>query len=240
MKNIVITGGSNGFGKAMGYEFCKRNHNILIAGRNRQTLIDTKRNIQNSTHGYCFIKQCDVTNTEDLASFANYAQDLFQGKIDHWINNAGICEGPKTFNEISLDEIEQVVNTNLMAVMIGTKMAQNIRAKNIYSISGHGSSFSKTPDFAIYGASKAAISQFYATIINEQEQEKQPESSFHIIAPGIMKTNLTEKLLTDDKLHKLTKIIIEQVAMAPEEVAARVVPKILAITGNGHTIRPIF
>lgn len=240
MKNIVITGGSTGFGKAMGHEFCKRNHNILIAGRNRQTLLETKQHIQHTTHGYCFIKQCDVTNTEDLASFGNYAQDLFQGKIDHWINNAGVCEGPKSFHNISLDEIEQVVNTNLLAVMVGTKMAQNIRAKNIYAISGHGSSFTKTPDFAIYGASKAAISQFYATIINEQEQEQELHSSFHIIAPGIMKTNLTEKLLNDDKLHKFTKIIIKQIALAPEDVAAKVVPKILAITGNGQTIRPIF
>lgn len=244
MQNIVITGGSSGFGKAMAYEFSKKNNNVLIAGRNKQNLMETRRYIQYETIGNCFIKQCDVVKTDDLVELSDYAQDLFKGKIDHWINNAAICEGPEDFDDVSLETIEQVILTNVLAVMMGTKMATNIRSKNIYAISGHGSNSFKTPEFSIYGASKASISQFYASVIDEVEQtfnsNDDKKSSFHIIAPGIMKTQLTKKLLNHNKLNMLSKMMIDKIAMNPEDVASKVVPKILTIQGNGHVIRPFF
>lgn len=240
-QNIVITGGTSGLGKAMSHELCRRNHNVLIAGRNKQTLVDTRQDIHYDTIGKCFVQQCDVTQKDDLIKLADYAQDLFTGKIDHWINNAGVCEGPEDFTNINLDTIESVINTNLLAVMMGTKIATNIRVKNIYAISGHGSNFTRTPEFSVYGSSKAAISHFYSTIIEETNcQASQGKSSYHIIAPGIMKTPLSDKLLNNGKLNTLTKFIMDQVAMEPEDVASKVVPKILTISGNGNVIRPLF
>lgn len=241
MQNIVITGGSSGFGKAMALEFSKRNNNVLIAGRNQRRLMETRRYIQYETLGNCFIKQCDIVKTDELVELSDYAQDLFKGKIDHWINNAAICEGPEDFDNISLETIVQVIDTNVLAVMMGTKMASNIRAKNIYAISGHGSNALKTPEFSIYGASKASISQFYASIIDEVEQGNNTKNSaYHIIAPGIMRTQLTEKLLNHKKINTLTKILLERIALNPEDVAAKVVPKVLSIQGNGNVIRPFF
>jgi short-subunit dehydrogenase len=243
-QNIVITGGTSGLGKAMTHEFCRRNHNVLIAGRNNQTLIETRRDIHYQTIGKCFVQQCDVIQKDDLTQLADYAQDLFKGKIDHWINNAGVCEGPEDFTNITLDAIENVINTNLLAVMMGTKIATNIRVKNIYAISGHGSSFTRTPEFAVYGSSKAGISHFYSTIIEETNSKgskgSQGNSSYHIIAPGIMKTPLTDKLLNHSNLNTVTKFIIDQVAMEPEDVASKIVPKLITISGNGNVVRPIF
>lgn len=243
-QNFVITGGTSGLGKAMSHELCRRNHNILIVGRNKQALIDTRKDIHYETIGQCFVQQCDVIQKDDLIKLADYAQDLFKGKIDHWINNAGVCEGPEDFTDINLDTIESVINTNLLAVMMGTKIATNIRVKNIYAVSGHGSNFTRTPQFSIYGSSKAAVSQFYSTIIEETNslgsQGSQGKSSYHIIAPGIMKTPLTDRLLNNGNLSTLTKFIMDQVAMEPEDVASKIVPKILTISGNGNVIRPIF
>lgn len=246
MQNVVITGGTSGFGKAIAHGFCKRNANVLIAGRNRQTLAETKAKIQLATHGNCFIQQCDVTNKVDLTNLADYAQDLFKGNIHHWINNAGVCEGPEDFDNLSLDDIEDVINTNIIAVMLGTKMASNIRVKNIYAVSGHGSDCAKTPTFSVYGASKAAISQFYSSIIAEANQQDIKTSSYHVIAPGLMKTPLTKKLLSNKQLNAFAKTIIETIAMEPEDVAEKIVPKILSIAAqtdaniNGRIIRPLF
>lgn len=238
MQNIVITGGSCGFGKAMTNEFCRRKHNVLIASRNTKTLIDTKNHVFYSTNGQCYHKKCDVQNKDDLVDLAHYAQDLFQGKIDHWINNAGVCEGPEQFTNTSLEDIENIIFTNILGVMMGTKIAQNIQCKNIYAVSGHGSDFMKTPDFALYGASKACISQFYSTLIDENKKHTNKTSNFHIIAPGIMKSNLSKKLLEYDDINTFTKHVINFMAQEPSVVAEKVVPKILNISGNGNTIRP--
>lgn len=240
MHNIVITGGSNGFGRAMTYEFCKKRHNVLIAGRNTKGLIETKYQMFHHTNGQCFHKQCDIQNKNDLIDLANYAQDIFNGKIDHWINNASVCEGPINFQNLSLDEIENVIYTNIIGVITGTKIAQNIHCKNIYAISGHGSDFMKTPDFAIYGASKACISQIYSTLIEESKTSTNNKSNFHIIAPGIMRSNLSKKLLEHENMNGLKKYIIDIVIQEPSYVAEKIVPKILNISGNGNTIRPIF
>jgi chlorophyll(ide) b reductase len=245
MQNIVITGGTSGLGKAMSRELCKRNHNVLIAGRNKQALIQTQKDIRYETPGNCFVHQCDVTNNDDLSSLAEYAQDLFQDKVDHWVNNAGVCEGPEDFTNITLDTIQTVINTNVMAVMMGTKMATNIRVKNIYGISGHGSSGTTTPEFAVYGASKAAISQFYSSIIEETNKNisntgNYYKPSYHIIAPGIMRTPLTTKLLSQENRSGITRLIIENIALDPEYVASKVVPKMIHIRGNGNVLRPYF
>lgn len=240
MHNIVITGGSSGFGRAMTYEFCKKRHNVLISGRNIKPLIETKYQMYHHTEGQCFHKQCDVQNKDDLISLADYAQDVFNGKIDHWINNAGVCEGPNDFQNITLEAIENVIYTNIMGVIMGTKIAQNIHCNNIYAISGHGSDFIKTPDFAVYGATKACISQIYSTLIEESKTSPKNKSKFHIIAPGIMKSNLSKKLLQDESMNGFKKYIMDIVIQEPSDVAEKIVPKILNISGNGNTIRPYF
>lgn len=240
MHNIVITGGSSGFGRAMTYEFCKKRHNVLISGRNIKPLIETKYQMYHHTEGQCFHKQCDVQNKDDLISLADYAQDVFNGKIDHWINNAGVCEGPNDFQNITLEAIENVIYTNIMGVIMGTKIAQNIHCNNIYAISGHGSDFMKTPDFAVYGATKACISQIYSTLIEESKTSPKNKSKFHIIAPGIMKSNLSKKLLQDESMNGFKKYIMDIVIQEPSDVAEKIVPKILNISGNGNTIRPYF
>lgn len=240
MPNIVITGGSSGFGRAMTYEFCKKRHNVLIAGRNSKHLIETKYQMYHHTDGQCFHKQCDVKNKDEIIDLANYAQDVFDGQIDHWINNAGVCEGPSDFQKLSLEDIENVINTNIIGVIMGTKIAQNIQCKNIYAVSGHGSDFMKTPDFAVYGASKACISQIYSTLIEETKTSPDNKSKFHIIAPGIMRSDLSKKLLEHESMTGLKKYVMDIVIQEPTDVAEKIVPKILNISGNGNTIRPFF
>lgn len=240
MPNIVITGGSSGFGRAMTYQFCKRKHNVLIAGRNTKSLIETKYQMYHHTEGQCYHKQCDVQNKDDLIELADYAQDIFNGKIDHWINNAGVCEGPIDFQKLSLDDIENVINTNVIGTVMGTKIAQNIHCKNIYAISGHGSDFTKTPDFAVYGATKACISQIYSTLIEEANNTPDNKSKFHIIAPGIMRSSLSRRLLEHESMNGIKKYIIDFVIQEPSNVAEKIVPKILSISGNGNTLRPYF
>lgn len=240
MQNIVITGGTSGFGKAMTYEFCNKRNNVLITGRNNKSLVETRYQMYNNTNGQCFYKRCDVKNKDDLVDIANYAQEIFHGKIDHWINNAGVCEGPEDFQNLSLEDINNIIQTNVLGVMMGTKIAQNIQCRNIYAISGHGSDYMKTPDFTLYGASKACVSQFYSSLIDETNRAFHSKSNFHIIAPGIMNSNLSKKLLELEDMNGLRKYLMNVFAQDPDDVARKVVPKILNISGNGNTIRPIF
>jgi len=226
MQNIVICGGTSGFGKAMAYEFAKRDNNVIVAGRSSSKLRDVRKipplNSIESVENRITTFQCDVRNYKHINRLADYANYVFDDKIDHWINSAALCEGPILFDKLSLGEIDDIISTNLMGTIYGCKIALDNNAKNIYNISGHGSQGGKTVGFPIYGLCKSGIQQFTNTIAGEHK-------NIHTIAPGLMKTKLTEKLFEDTKF-------VELFAQTPERVAKAIVPKILKISGDNQLI----
>jgi chlorophyll(ide) b reductase len=244
MNNIVITGGSTGFGKSLAKELCNRNNNVLICGRNisrlketRDELVANNKTKKNMVH----IFQCDVSDYSQVEKLGQYASYLFTEKaankgIHHWINGAAVCEGPVPFVDLGLDEVENVISTNLLGTIYGCKVAIHNGARNIYVVSGHGSGGGQTVGFSIYGASKAGVSQMAATLANEVKTSK-VKSNIHTIAPGIMKTALTEKLLKDKSLDFITRSTLKLVAQDPKYVAKSIVPQILGIKGNGQVLR---
>ena len=229
MQNIVICGGTSGLGKAMAYEFVKRDNNVIVAGRSSSKLRDVRKipvlnrieqieQIENKITTF----QCDVRNYKHIERLANYANYVFDDKIDIWINSAALCEGPIEFDRLSLSDIDDIISTNLMGTIYGCKIALDHNVKNIYNISGHGSQGGKTPGFPIYGLCKSGIQQFTNTISDEHE-------NIHTIVPGLMKTKMTEKLFEDTKF-------VEIFAQTPERVAKEIVPKILKNKGDNQLI----
>jgi short-subunit dehydrogenase len=223
--NIVIAGGSSGLGLAMTREFINRKHNVLISSRsiNKLSQIKTKT-FNNSTNLQIF--QCDVQDYKQVEKLGRYSAYIFDNKIDHWINSAAVCEGPANFEDLELEEIHKVISTNLLGTIYGCKVAQRYNAQNIYTISGHGSNGYPTEGFPLYGLCKAAIQQF----MNTNRKNDQTRYQMHTIAPGIMRTPLTEKLLEQNKL-------LDLLARNPEDVAKIIVPKILGISGKNQILR---
>lgn len=220
--NIVIAGGSSGLGLAMTREFINRKHNVLISSRNINKLSQIKTKTFNNSE-YLQIFQCDVQDYKQVEKLGRYANYIFDNKIEHWINSAAVCEGPANFEDLELEDVHEVISTNLLGTLYGCKVAETYNAKNIYTISGHGSNGSSTEGFPLYGLCKAAIRQFTQTIKNDQVQ-------IHTIAPGIMRTPLTEKLLDQNKF-------LNMFAKDPEDVAKIIVPKILGISGKNQILR---
>lgn len=236
--NVVITGGSSGLGKAMAHEFCKRDHNVLICGRSLNRLRDAaqsiltikKKNKPNTSNLYMY--QCDVRDYKQVSKLGEYANYIFKEEgIDHWINNSATCEGPIDFEELSLEDISNIISTNVLGTIYGIKVAHNLGAKNIYTVSGHGSNGDKTENFAMYGASKALISQLTGTLAEELK-----DVNINIIAPGLMRTPLTDKLLNSSKYNNISKNLFRLLCKDPKVIARRVVPKIIACKGNNNFI----
>ena len=220
--NIVIAGGSSGLGLAMTHEFVNRKHNVLISSRSINKLSQIKHKIFNNSE-YLQIFQCDVQDYKQVEKLGRYANYIFDNKIEHWINSAAVCEGPANFEDLELEDVHEVISTNLLGTLYGCKVAETYNAKNIYTISGHGSNGFPTEGFPLYGLCKAAIQQFTQTIKNDPVQ-------MHTIAPGIMRTELTQKLLEQNKL-------LDLLARNPEDVAKIIVPKILGISGKNQILR---
>ena len=135
---------------------------------------------------------------------------------------------------------------NLLGVLLCTKVAMDIMGEqagvtgHIFNTVGSGVKGGGTPGYACYGATKRGLPQLTATLVKELDEgvqgfdKKQTKGTIqvHSLSPGMVFT----KLLLDDSTPELRKFPFGVLAAQPEEVAADLVPKILAQKENGGSV----
>ncbi len=117
-KVVGITGGSEGIGKATAWALAREGCKVAICSRSQTKLDAVKAEFEEA--GYeLFTKSVDVGNAEQLYQFVDDIVAHY-GKIDIWVNNAAMTI-VKSILELSLDEWDQVMKTNLDSYFIGTQ-----------------------------------------------------------------------------------------------------------------------
>lgn len=86
-KNIVVTGGGSGLGKAMTKYFLELGANVAITSRDLDKLTTTAGELEAETRGRCLPLQCDVRHYEQVEAMHKQVIDAF-GKVDVLLNNA--------------------------------------------------------------------------------------------------------------------------------------------------------
>ncbi len=85
-KNVIITGGSKGIGRATSLAFAAEGANVAICARGQEALEATAKEIE--SHGVkAFAKSCDVSEKESLEGFLADAKEALGG-VDALVNNA--------------------------------------------------------------------------------------------------------------------------------------------------------
>ncbi|MFN4364927.1 SDR family oxidoreductase [Chryseobacterium hispalense] len=156
-KTVVITGGSSGVGRAAAEAFALEGCSIVVAARGKEALEETV-SLCHDLGVPSLGVPTDVSVAADVQNLANKALQ-FNGRIDIWINNAGVMASGK-FEEIPMDVNEQVIKTNLFGYMHGAysvlpifkRQEEGILINNI-SIGG----FMPAPYSAVYSATKFGI-----------------------------------------------------------------------------------
>ena len=78
-KNVIITGGTVGFGKALAEKFLNEGANISICSRNEQQLFDTQSELLSKfPNRIILVKKCDVSIEKDVKEFIAYSLDTFK------------------------------------------------------------------------------------------------------------------------------------------------------------------
>lgn len=156
-KTVVITGGSSGVGRAAAEAFALEGCNIVVAARGKEALDETVA-LCHDLGVAAMAVPTDVSIATDVQNLANKALQ-FNGRIDIWINNAGVMASGK-FEEIPMDVNEQVIKTNLFGYMHGAysvlpifkRQEDGVLINNV-SIGG----FMPAPYSAVYSATKFGI-----------------------------------------------------------------------------------
>lgn len=207
-KKIVITGGGRGLGAAMAEKFVAEKAEVLIAGRNEETLKKTAEKLN------CKYLVLDISRPETFSQFIKQADEMLGG-INCLVNNAGISLHEKTFFDVTPETFDSQINTNFKGAFFLTQefisLVKNKKGKaNILFTS---SETGDTMDFRPYGFTKAAINSMVQGLAYLFAKEN---IRINAVAPGITASDMTG-YKTDGNLY--LEINATERVYLPEEVA---------------------
>ena len=129
MKTIVITGSTRGIGHGLAKAFLARDCAVTISGRSLASVEEAVAALVDEHYDPQRIlgQPCDVTDIDQVQALWDAAYAHF-GKIDIWINNAGIAHPQVDFWQHPPERIRAVIETNLLGVMHGVKASASRRS----------------------------------------------------------------------------------------------------------------
>jgi NAD(P)-dependent dehydrogenase (short-subunit alcohol dehydrogenase family) len=203
-KTVAITGAGKGLGAAYALHLASKGMNVLVNNRKHPEQINTADQIvelikQNG--GTAFANYASIEDPNSGNEILEHCLDEF-GSLDYLINNAGISEG-RTFNKVSLDDFNKVLDINLTGTInITHPCFQHIYKQNsggiIFTTSGAG--LYGQHGMPAYSCAKAAI---VGLALSLHLESKNKNINVNVISPFAL-TNMTKTFLTEDQSEKFT------------------------------------
>lgn len=143
MKKIaLITGASSGIGRATAQLLAKNNFDLIITGRRKELILELKEQLEKYTDAKVLPLIFDIRSFPETEKAINSLTEKWRN-IDVLVNNAGLAAGIAPFHEGSLDDWEQMIDTNIKGLIYISKLISSIMVErkqghiiNIDSIAG--------------------------------------------------------------------------------------------------------
>jgi NAD(P)-dependent dehydrogenase (short-subunit alcohol dehydrogenase family) len=229
-KSIVITGSTRGIGYGLADAFLARGCRVMISGR-QQPVVDQAAAALAQKHAAERVAghACEVSVYSQIQALWDAAQTRF-GRVDIWINNAGIANLLTPFWELDPGHVEAVVKTNVLGTMYGCQVAlREMLAQGggaLYNMEGFGSRGSrKQPGLALYGATKAAMAFLDDSLLKELEGKP---VIIGTLSPGMVVTDLLldqrkgENPADWEQTRRIINILADRVEIVTPWIAGRI------------------
>jgi short-subunit dehydrogenase len=212
---ILITGASQGIGRALAVEAVRREARVLAAARSDTLLEELAQQVRQSG-GTLQTVQADVTSAEDRRKMADAALRHFGG-LDVLINNAGIG-ATGHFVEAGPERLRKIMEVNFFGLTETTRICLPLLRQgnrpailNISSIAGKRG----IPARSEYSASKFAVQGFSEALRAEVAKDG---IDVLVVCPGLTQTNFSHNMLEQKALLQMDHLR----GMTAEAVAAAI------------------
>lgn len=234
-QTAVVTGAATGIGEAIARRLASAGACVVIADLNRDAAEQVAASIS-AGGGLASAVHVDIA---DPASVEAAVSEILarNGRIDIWVNNAGIAGKAAPIWEQSDQDWNRVIQVNLTgaffccrAVLPHMRERKYGRIVNIASIAGKEGN----PNMVAYSASKAGVIALTKSLAKEVALDGICVNS---IAPAVVKTHILDQL-TPEQIDYMTQRIPMRRTGTPEEIAAVVhylsSPDCSFVTGHCH------
>lgn len=187
-KIAVITGSGSGIGAATAEVFVRENiEGIAIVDYNYEAACATAEKLG----PVAFPVKCDVSKADQVQAAITQILERF-GRVDILVNNAGITRDA-IFHKMTMEQWEQVINTNLNSVFYWCHGLYPQMRENNYGriINLSSTAVGGNPGQCNYSATKAAIIGFTNTLAKEGGRKN---ITVNAVAPGATKTDMYLKV----------------------------------------------
>ncbi|KEZ50432.1 SDR family NAD(P)-dependent oxidoreductase [Metabacillus indicus] len=198
-RTVIITGGANGIGEELVRQYAEKGDAVFLADVDAEkgnTIAGRSENIH-------FV-QTDVRRMEDIQKLIQSAASK-TGKIDILINNAGVSRF-KPFYELTIEDWDDVLNTNLRSIFLASQEAARVMKKNkaggfIVNIASTRAQMSE-PNSEAYAATKGGIVAITHALAASLGDDR---IKVNCISPGWIETKEYDQLRSVDHEQHLSK-----------------------------------
>lgn len=228
-KTYVVTGASSGIGRGTALRLASLGANVVLAARRTDVLKEVESEAR-AAGGTPLVVTTDVSRPQEVERLAAAAVQRF-GRIDVWINNAGVgAIGP--FEEIPVADHARVVDVNLNGVIYGSHAAlRQFRKQGGGHLVNIGSVESEVPIayHASYSATKAAVLALGRALNEELRLDGQKNIAVSTVMPWAVDTPFFDhaanytgqspRMIMMDDPQKVVDAIVRTSIRPDEEVA---------------------
>jgi len=214
---VCITGASSGIGAACASAFAREGCNLLLTARRKDRIDALAASLTRQHAVRCHAMRLDVMRQEEVHRvFSSLPEDW--RAIDILINNAGLARGLSRLQEGSLQDWEEMIDTNIKGLLYVTRavvpfMVQRGRGHiiNIGSIAGH----QVYPSGNVYCATKFAVNALTQGLKMDLLGTGIRVCS---VSPGLVQTEFSEVRFRGD-MERARQVYAHTRPLRPEDVA---------------------
>ncbi|PIA51028.1 hypothetical protein AQUCO_01100090v1 [Aquilegia coerulea] len=208
-KVVLITGASSGIGEQMAYEYARKGARLALVARREKKLQEVVEKAREFGSPDAIVICADVSISNDCKRFVEETVNHF-GRLDHLVNNAGINTAFYFEESEDISSSIPVMDINFWGSVYPTSFAlphlKSTKGKIV--VIGSASAWLYGPCLSIYGASKAALENFYQTL----RVELGSSVKITIASPGFIESEINQgKYLAADGTVQVDKEKIDAI-----------------------------
>ena len=215
---VLVTGATSGFGAEIARRFAHEGHRLIVTGRREERLAALERELGGAI---ALALPLDLRDQDAIApAIAGLQPEL--AAIDVLVNNAGLARGLEPAQRASLDDWNEMVDTNIKGLMAMTRaVLPGMVARDRGHVVNIGSTAGRWPypGANVYGATKAFVDQFSLNLRSDLLGTKVRVT---VIDPGMVAGTEFSNVRFHGDDARAAKVYEKTEPLRPEDVAEAV------------------